>query len=772
MGDDAMKRAILSALLTLSLCAGAQLNVRDFGAKGDGQTDDFPALQRVLDKAAEHWSRDAEMHACGERLRDRRELRKQCFVAEEIFLPRGTYRISRALTCQSSLILRGEKGAVIECADPDGLALYLELAYRCSIRGITFRNGANHIVFWTKNRDSAMVVIENCRFENSRDEAVFSESWRKTDWTPDIPYEKRPRDMTGCYAVSRDSEGLPVLTRTKGSVVSANSTLAVMRDCEFVDCGAAYRGSMDGQAMSRLTFRSAREQRLPVFDTSYVVEFSDISITANLPRGYAHGWFDSERGQIDLRRVKAVSTSGYGAPLYACRIPPRREVVRWWTPYCLHLEDCTVSAANSPTGVLVDFPRREPALLYVTGCREAAGRPVRLLRIGEVPKDLEDLRQVNHAKQKATVEESHRWMVSGNGPEIELNVPEILRPCVEEPLPAAAFAGFPALDGPIDEPCTGFSRVLKGSDFGLGKTPSEEDETARLQKLFDVAAGCGDCIVELPGRTFRISAPIRLPRRVWIRPDGRCAFHMPSDDMDILTVRAGDEPVAIELDDIVFRRGRQAFVASGTGRILLRRGVLVDGYGIRLSSAKRSGLRFTAIDSVANIRRFIEGDGVAMRLKDTWIETFIEGDVPHAIICRRGELLCEKVLGVPLPGENAAHAPERRPSFADGVYCAWTLIDDSVARLYDFRFGGEYGGSPIAEIFGPSRLLVEGNKAFWNTPCGRGSAVYNHDPRAKVTFNYVSMVSYKENGKVVGRGVRPSELYLGGCLNRAVRFDP
>jgi hypothetical protein len=82
---------LLLAPLAVCLLPAADLDVRDFGAKGDGETDDRPALQRAFDAAAGRCVR----------------------------FPPGTYRISSVVTLtQSESCLLGGPGVVIRNTFP------------------------------------------------------------------------------------------------------------------------------------------------------------------------------------------------------------------------------------------------------------------------------------------------------------------------------------------------------------------------------------------------------------------------------------------------------------------------------------------------------------------------------------------------------------------------------------------------------------------------------------------------------------------------------
>lgn len=156
------------------------VNVRDFGAKGDGITDDTMAIQRALNfirekqqiillarqpmlTGAPHLGNLPLLSSTSENV-----------IVPELFFPSGNYKISSTLVTRSYLYMRGEKGSKITQTVPDKDILYIEWGFRVQITNLEFHNGYHHIVLWTGNEDTANFTVENCVFKNSSGTVFYS----------------------------------------------------------------------------------------------------------------------------------------------------------------------------------------------------------------------------------------------------------------------------------------------------------------------------------------------------------------------------------------------------------------------------------------------------------------------------------------------------------------------------------------------------------------------------------------------------------------------
>ena len=138
-----IKHCLLLLVASMLPLCGMRLDVRDFGAKGDGVADDFAAIQQALNKAEEYRNADKMIYA--------NNLGKISSWGvwdggnPEVFLPKGTYRISRPLVGQKNVTLCGEEGSIIEGADSQMLLLYLPYIEKYLLRTAYGKRGDHHI---------------------------------------------------------------------------------------------------------------------------------------------------------------------------------------------------------------------------------------------------------------------------------------------------------------------------------------------------------------------------------------------------------------------------------------------------------------------------------------------------------------------------------------------------------------------------------------------------------------------------------------------------
>jgi hypothetical protein len=138
---------------------GLSVDVRNFGAKGDGRTDDTKAIR-------------AAVKAAFERRRVPQHPQYGYFVSfAEVYFPSGHYLINDTIDI-SYLKLRGENYAAIEQVDPEKDLFYAHDAWRQLIEGLTFLGGKVQLNMGNPNVDSGHVTVRDCQFKNGREAAI------------------------------------------------------------------------------------------------------------------------------------------------------------------------------------------------------------------------------------------------------------------------------------------------------------------------------------------------------------------------------------------------------------------------------------------------------------------------------------------------------------------------------------------------------------------------------------------------------------------------
>jgi len=124
------------------------INVKDFGAVGDGKTDDTKAIRKAFEAV---WGTSRKYPGTAYFLE-----------MSPVVFPTGHYKISEPISVNNTTI-RGE-GAIIEQTDPEQDIFIFSSAWCMKISGFTFAGGRHHLRLSNPNLDTGMIQIENCRF--------------------------------------------------------------------------------------------------------------------------------------------------------------------------------------------------------------------------------------------------------------------------------------------------------------------------------------------------------------------------------------------------------------------------------------------------------------------------------------------------------------------------------------------------------------------------------------------------------------------------------
>lgn len=158
-----MQRTVVVGLVILLcfplLAADPPLNVRDFGAKGDGVTDDTAAIAAAFEAAKKttiSWQ----------------PIPGQSYVASYpvVYFPNGRYRLSKPLTPTCNM--QGEGNPILEQPDPNTDIISNDYTWRWHISGFTFLGGRHQLNVGNPNIDTGRIAISNCVFQNASGVAI------------------------------------------------------------------------------------------------------------------------------------------------------------------------------------------------------------------------------------------------------------------------------------------------------------------------------------------------------------------------------------------------------------------------------------------------------------------------------------------------------------------------------------------------------------------------------------------------------------------------
>jgi hypothetical protein len=152
--------AVVSALLICTSLSAETVNVREFGAKGDGKSDDTKAIQEAFNAAAKKG------------IGGRFGANGAYYGSSEVVFPVGAYVISDGITVGVNVV-RGEGDPSIRQTDPEKDIFYYPNAWHGKVSGITFLGGKTHLNLGNGNIDTGHFSVMDCKFHHSSGPAML-----------------------------------------------------------------------------------------------------------------------------------------------------------------------------------------------------------------------------------------------------------------------------------------------------------------------------------------------------------------------------------------------------------------------------------------------------------------------------------------------------------------------------------------------------------------------------------------------------------------------
>ena len=728
-----MKRKLSTAFVLMccgGMLAAGGLNVRDFGAKGDGVTDDTNAFYEAVSKISEDSPRYAA-GLCPTDIPDRPPLAGVGETAEvqELVIPAGTYKLSKTIVLPGTAVIRGEEGAVIEMSNPDADIFYSHWGFRLTFSGLTFRGGNRQILVCTCNNESARIIIRDCRFEKSGNAAVDCRSYLNPDGTD---YRTLPRPA---YNVEWDGF-IPILTPNswEGYPAFNNSTLFVCRNSEFDGCGMAIDVGADGASFNDLRITAEKFPAMRIgFPYNGAAYFNNIHATAETTGDEA--WIENHAYNLAVRNCVFD-----GAPraLVDYRHPGKDNV-----PNSILLTDDIVTCSGTPDSAIIRIkePGNTPCITEIFRVTEASDSLARAMVWDQDP-TLDSLSARRHIDgpgldaYKATLVEWPYFISMGQNQNIDETLPAALAGSFSETVfPDDMVLPAPEFDFP--EPV----RHLKAADFGVD-SDRETDDTEGMKKALAAAAETdGLTVLEMPVAMVKISLALELPPQLILTAPGRSWIVQTTKERPIFV---GKDIRYFKVENFIFSGDVVAQKECGCGFDLQ---LAPDGEaewvncgfysinhaGISAQAGRDNTARVRVADSTfMTVRQVLDTDASCSEISNSWISSYGMMDEEAVIVNRHGgNMRITNMLTVPCIMKY--HYPPHLPwveQWPNSDHLRWV---DNYGRLFmqDNRFGGEWMGFPMVYNWDPrGEIYMDGGTSCFFHPSSAMCALYCMYPPA------------------------------------------
>lgn len=719
-----MMKSVLLAVsllfcLSVSAAGHASLNVRDFGAVGDGVHDDTLAIQKAADALYPGGVKN------GRYVRTVR-LRHVDGISDgangEVFFPKGVYRVTGPIVFENSVNVRGEAGAVIRNVTKDKPTFYFSDGYRVRLDDLAFEGGSTQVRQWARNMTDASIFVSRCSFTGASGVALVSLGFCHN---PGGGRNVDSRSSLAPFTVKRGEDGRAHLADNHaGKEVSWfwNSTLIIVENCRFKNNRSAFQLASDGVNIRNCTITADAAGEGPAAEVQTSVSMDNVRFEVmGKKAGRSRCALAWGGGQMVLTDTEFVSNADVPA------VESRDRACSCVVSSSLRFIDTKLENGSGP---LVKFPADAfPNMLVVDGLRAPSGSVARkrLFSFAEEPShaDLVRWQRDNTKGDSSVLPPMPVECFFG------ISLANIDAAAYDTALPAALVPYIRTVSADTrlrqkervtyDFPFAGGKRFSDDTMGSMSYADGKRDDTARLQALFAKAAKAKVAEVTLPAGWMRVSSPVTVRGKVAVRVHGRAVIEG-RDDIPVFRIAEGSE---VLFENVIFNFGGNAVSCDGkNGKVWFRNCYFYDQLYASVTAGLKRGdgadWRIEMNGGCVDTAHFFSGEARPFLIDGIWLTTAPDRPWKRhraSYSCienfERGIMVVQNVCGVPRYFENVE------------------VFRKTPGKVGDFRWFDNYGKLEVRHFrFGGER-------------CGL-TPVYNH-PEA-VTYIEGSFSYHKNNG--------------------------